>query len=365
MKIQMKISVITVCYNSVNTIEKAIKSVVSQDYSDKEYIVVDGGSTDGTIDIIKKYDKNINKWISEPDKGIFDAMNKGIGMATGDVIAFLNSDDWYLANALVLVYDAFVSNDCDCVCCDNYVMKEDGSKVYYDVSDLCIEDMYKRMIYFHSAIFARKEMFQKEHNFDLSYKIAADYDWMLRIMQKGARILYLHKPVFTFCYGGISSVNEIECAREARKIATYHLPIEKKSYINDIDDRYFEIAACASDREWINRSIKAIIKNDLPIILWGAGYRGKQCLTWLQKADIKVLGIVDTNEDKWGNELQGVLIYSPQILKDKISNLIITPDKCIDDIQKQIFLLQEETKVYVLKKLWREMVENFSKSRAL
>lgn len=126
----MKITVITVCFNSVVTIEKAIKSVINQDYLDKEYIIVDGGSTDGTLDIIRKYEKYITRWISEPDNGIFDAMNKGIEMASGDVIAFLNSDDWYMDSALSMVHEAFRENDCDCVCCDNYVIQKDGSQLY-------------------------------------------------------------------------------------------------------------------------------------------------------------------------------------------------------------------------------------------
>ena len=91
----MKISIITVCYNSAATIEKTIRSVVEQTYPNVEYIVVDGNSKDATVAIIKKNDAIINKWISEPDKGLYDAMNKGIGMATGDVVGILNSDDTF------------------------------------------------------------------------------------------------------------------------------------------------------------------------------------------------------------------------------------------------------------------------------
>lgn len=353
----MKITVITVCFNSVDTIEKAIKSVINQDYLDKEYIIVDGGSTDGTLDIIRKYEDYITKWISESDNGIFDAMNKGIGMASGDVIAFLNSDDWYMDSALSMVHDAFRENDCDCVCCDNYVIQKDGSQVYYDASKLSVDDMYKRMIYFHSAIFARKELFRQSDNFDLKYRIAADYDWMLRAMNKGARLLYLHKPVFTFCYGGISSVNEVECAKEAREIALQHLPVDKKRYLKEIDDRYFEIAACRSNKEWVSSSIKMTLNMDITIILWGAGYRGKQCLTWLQKADIQVFGIVDSNRAKWGDKLEEVMVQPPQILEGKTCNLIITPDRCKEEIYEQINSFKGEIYIYELKDLWRKMVE--------
>ena len=220
----MKITVITVCLNSVNTIEKTLKSVINQGYTDLEYIVVDGGSTDGTLEILNRYGTFIDRWISEPDNGIFDAMNKGIELSTGDVIAFLNSDDWYEINTINIVAKVFIEEDFDCICCDNYVVKKDGSTVYYNATDKSLNDLYFRMIYFHSAIFCRKEFFKKKGNFNLKYKIAADYDWFLRIVRQGIRVCNIHKPVFTFCYGGISSVNEIDCAREARQIAIEHLP---------------------------------------------------------------------------------------------------------------------------------------------
>lgn len=354
----MKITVITVCFNSVDTIEKAIESVINQDYPDKEYIIVDGGSTDGTVNIIKKYENCISRWISEPDDGIFDAMNKGIHMATGNVIAFLNSDDWYVESALSMVCEVFEKNDCDCVCCDNYVIQQDGSQVYYDASNLSQEDMYKRMIYFHSAIFAKKELFEKSNNFDLTYRIAADYDWILRAIEKGARLFYLHKPIFTFCYGGVSSVNEIECAREAKEIAIRHLPIDKKDYLEDINDRYYGIVACASSKEWIVCNIKKALHNEVPIVLWGTGDRGKQCMTWLKKADIQIMAVIDGNKDKWGKFFQGMEIQTPQYLKGKACNLIITPDKYREEINEQIYCYQDEIFVYGLKELWRKMVLN-------
>lgn len=95
MEEQLKISIVTVSYNAAKTIEQTIKSVINQTYSNIEYIVIDGGSTDGTVDIIRKYEDRIAYWVSEPDGGIFDAMNKGIKVATGEVVGIINSDDWY------------------------------------------------------------------------------------------------------------------------------------------------------------------------------------------------------------------------------------------------------------------------------
>ena len=110
----MKITIITVCMNSVNTIEKTIRRVIEQEYSDLEYIVIDGGSTDGTLEVLRQYESYIDKWISEPDNGIYDAMNKGIELSTGEVIAFLNSDDWYEKDAIKIVENAFMEGEFDC-----------------------------------------------------------------------------------------------------------------------------------------------------------------------------------------------------------------------------------------------------------
>lgn len=97
------ISVITVSYNAVSTIEQTILSVINQTYSNIEYIIIDGGSTDGTIDIIRRYEDKIAYWVSEPDRGIYDAMNKGASKANGEYIAFLNSDDWYELDAVSII----------------------------------------------------------------------------------------------------------------------------------------------------------------------------------------------------------------------------------------------------------------------
>jgi glycosyltransferase involved in cell wall biosynthesis len=97
----MKVSIITVCYNSASHVEDAINSVAAQDYGNIEHIIIDGGSTDGTIALLEKHDGRIASWISEPDRGIYDAMNKGIGMATGEVIGLLNSDDFYYNSSII------------------------------------------------------------------------------------------------------------------------------------------------------------------------------------------------------------------------------------------------------------------------
>lgn len=116
----MRVSIITVCYNRVETIERAIRSVSKQGYEDMEYIIIDGGSTDGTVDIIKKYERDIAYWVSEKDDGIYEAMNKGLSHATGEIVAFLNSDDWYEENIISKIAQRFEDKKVRILCGDVY-----------------------------------------------------------------------------------------------------------------------------------------------------------------------------------------------------------------------------------------------------
>ncbi len=181
----MKVSIITPTFNSAETLENTIKSVLSQSYPDIEYIIVDGKSTDNTLDIVKKYDK-INKVISEPDKGIYDAMNKGIRLATGDVVGILNSDDIYASeNVIDRVVKAIKETDC---CWGNllYVDKKDENKTIRRwISSEYKEDLFEKGWHPpHSTFFVKKNVYDRYGVFNLNFKIAADYELMLRLLEK-------------------------------------------------------------------------------------------------------------------------------------------------------------------------------------
>lgn len=332
----MKITIITVCLNSVKTIERAVKSVVGQNYHDLEYIVVDGGSTDGTTGVLHKYGAYIDKLLSEPDRGIFDAMNKGIRLATGDVIAFLNSDDWYEQDVFSEVERAFLDGNCDCICFDNFVLDKEGNVVYYDASDRNFDDLYIQMIYYHSAIFCKKEFFNKERNFNLKYKLAADYDWLLKTLKQGLKIQYVHKPVFTFCYGGISSVNQIACAWEAKHIALCHLPADRQEYTRKISERFQKVIIDEIDSVTLYQAVSDIFAKGSENILWGAGNIGREYLCWFHKLGIEIGAVVDRNEKLWGKDLQGVGIYPPHILEKISCNLFIATDRYVTEIENEV-----------------------------
>lgn len=191
----MKITIITVCLNSEKTIEDAIKSVAIQSYRNIEYIVIDGLSTDSTLDKLNRYSKVITKRISEKDGGIYDAMNKGISMATGDIIGILNSDDYY-ANSLVIekVVRRMEESTADALFADLvYVRPDNLDKVvrYYSGYAFNPEKFAWGCMPPHPTFFVRRRLYDEYGVFRSGYKIAADYEL-------AARMLYKHKAHFTY-----------------------------------------------------------------------------------------------------------------------------------------------------------------------
>lgn len=184
----MKISVITATYNSEKTLKDTIDSVLSQSHKNVEYIIIDGGSVDGTMGIVRAYGSSISKVISEPDKGIYDAMNKGIKLATGDIVGILNSDDLYNnEHVLSEVVNAFESNNADAVYGDLvYVDKRNTNKIirYWKSNQYKPGDFFKGWHPPHPAFFVKKEIYQKHGVFDCSLDVSADFELMLRFIEK-------------------------------------------------------------------------------------------------------------------------------------------------------------------------------------
>lgn len=169
----LKITVITVCYNTVETIEETILSVINQTYENIEYVIIDGGSMDGTVDVIKKYSDRISYWISEPDMGIYDAMNKGIKAATGDYINFMNAGDSFYENSVL--ESVACSIDRKAVIVYGQLMKIFNRFRFISVPKaINLEDMRGDTRLPHQAMFARTD-YQKAHPFDTSYRSAADF----------------------------------------------------------------------------------------------------------------------------------------------------------------------------------------------
>ena len=198
------ISIITVSYNAVKTIEETILSVLNQTYHNIEYIIIDGGSTDGTIDIIKKYQDRISYWVSEPDKGIYDAMNKGIAKANGELIGIINSDDWYELDAVQNVVLEF-NNTRPAIYHGGLNIVKDDIVFYISKASIKIKRLKKGMVINHPATFVCKKIYDEIGVFSTSYKIASDYDFILRAFMKGYEFKSINKVLANFRIGGVST----------------------------------------------------------------------------------------------------------------------------------------------------------------
>ena len=206
----MKVSIITVCYNSAKTLEHTIQSVLGQDYPEIEYIVVDGASKDGTLEIIQKHQSTISKWISESDRGMYDAMNKGIAMATGEVIGILNSDDVYMNNHAVSDLISKMQKDhADVVFADLILVDESQPEKilrYYDSGQFNPDRFRFGWMPAHPTVFVKKRIYDEVGLFKTDYQIAADYEMLIRILAVNkTSYTYLAKPVVRMRAGGTST----------------------------------------------------------------------------------------------------------------------------------------------------------------
>lgn len=204
----LKISLITVCLNAQNTIGRCIDSVIVQNYSNIEYIVIDGASTDGTLQIIRQHGQFVSHLVSEPDAGIYDAMNKGIRLATGDVIGILNADDFFAADdVLSSIAAAFNNSYSDIVYGNLNYLKPDGR-----VLRIWTSGSYKRGMFNwgwmppHPAFYCRRPIFERLGYYDTAFGTAADYELMLRFLHLNKlSVNYLNKTLVNMVTGGASN----------------------------------------------------------------------------------------------------------------------------------------------------------------
>ncbi len=206
----MKISIITVSYNAEKTLERTLNSVAQQAYPNVEHILIDGGSTDTSMAIASKAGKHLAKAISEPDEGIYDAMNKGLAMATGDVVAFLNADDFYpLDNILSQVADMMVGNKLDILTGNAIFFRpqsEDKIVRVYNSGRFTPHKLVSGLIPAHPALFIRRDFLIRAKGFKTDYKIAGDFELIARIlMNQKVEMGHLPKVLVKMQLGGIST----------------------------------------------------------------------------------------------------------------------------------------------------------------
>ncbi|MBK7627789.1 MAG: glycosyltransferase [Bacteroidales bacterium] len=187
------VSIVTVVRNGVKTLQRTISSIANQTYKNIEFIIIDGNSSDGTVDIIKRNEHLIDHWISEPDAGIYDAMNKGIKIAKGDWINFMNSDDEFLSpNTLSNIFHSTISPTISIVYGD-LIAYDQANLLELKVKAKKIKDIWKRMCFSHQACFVKGNV-MRANNFNLNFTLAADYYLMLSLFKSGHEFLYIPEP---------------------------------------------------------------------------------------------------------------------------------------------------------------------------
>jgi len=213
------ISIITVTYNAGDFIEKTIENVALQTYPNIEYIIVDGGSTDHTVEIIKKHTNVVTRWISEPDKGIYDAMNKGIKMSTGELIGIVNASDYYEPNAIEVMANAYQNHkDCGIFHGNINLLNEDGSFFKLKKPDTDLTHLSNGFTLYHPTFFVTRATYEQRGLYDTQFKITADYDFALRCSLACVKFYYVDKVISNFCIGGISSTDRAKCLEESRQV---------------------------------------------------------------------------------------------------------------------------------------------------
>lgn len=221
----MKVSIITVCYNSATTIEDTIRSVLSQSYQDIEYIIIDGESSDNTMDIVKRYQDRISKVVSEKDRGIYDAINKGIKLSSGSIVGILNADDFYIDTCVIgEVVNKIKSEKVDSLYSDLYYV--DAINTNKIIRNWKSGEYNRKNFLFgwmppHPTFFVKREVYEKYGLFNLTLKSAADYELMLRFLFKNnISACYHPRPLVRMRMGGVSNSslwNRIEANKEDRK----------------------------------------------------------------------------------------------------------------------------------------------------
>lgn len=359
----MRISIITVCLNSERTIEQTIQSVIGQKYEDCEYIVIDGCSTDNTLEILDKYKKDISIIISEHDSGIYDAMNKGISLATGDIIGIINSDDWYEPGVFKIIAKHFEESDAEVVYGNVNVWKGNGELEDYSIAD-SLERIRTEMSISHPSVFIKKNVYAKHGVFQLEYMICADYELLLRFYSKGVKFVCIDKVLANFRRGGISGKQGSKLKKEALEIALNYLsyaPLTERSYLKTLlihrwKAFYFENILYESAHLLLGvltNKLGVDIRDD--IVIFGAGKWGMKMYDILSQKEMCPLFIVDNDEKKWSQEKNIRPVFSPIHLKNFKGILLIMVGEFSSEILSQVEEIHNP-EIYCI--LWDEIVDS-------
>jgi len=358
-----KISIITACYNAENTIEQAIQSVLGQTYENIEYIIVDGASTDGTMEIVEKYRNKIDVVVSESDKGVYDAFNKGVGLATGDFINFMNADDYFSTNTILEKIVSHILNHPNLMLLHGNVkaIDETTGHWHYRGQSLSFKDFEKGQMCPHQSVFTRRELFTEFGGFNLAYKILADVDFTIKCFKKYEEyIKYVPIEVAHFRLGGLSSSLQHE------KNMHYENAIIHFNHFGNIPDyvkgslENFETSHINSTyQQWLESFLIGRKRlgnlDNLRIAIFGTKKNATYLYHDLKERGGEVVCFLD-NDDRMHNQLlHDIPINSPSnLIEDEVDAIVISIERydAAQSIKAQLQQDFKSLKIYT----WHELV---------
>ncbi len=345
-----RVSIITVVRNGAETIEQTILSVLGQTYKNIEYIIIDGQSTDGTLQIIEKYSQFIASFISEADEGLYDAMNKGIQRATGEIIGIINSDDWYAEDAVEQVVNHFNKYDVDVVYGNVVHVYQDGSKKLWKNTPL--ETIRYRTVVQHPSVFIKKNIYNQYGGFDIDYSVSADYELLLRLYSKDIRFGFVNSIVAYYRRGGFSSKFHRKGIEEHREISLKYInsSLDKMETLGKIKDWYkwssFSLEI-KNRKQLLAELLCTYFQKDLQeISILGTGIWSEECYRALN-GQIEVAFFADNDPTKWDKEIHGIKVVTPQEICDKDESILIAVRDDGEKIKEQLKRIKDVELKYV------------------
>ncbi len=360
----IKVSVITPCLNSEKTIRDTIESVLGQTYKNIEYILVDGGSTDRTVEIIEEYLPIFGSRLqctSEKDQGIYDAMNKGLSLASGDMVGIINSDDWYEPDAVEKAVDCFRESNAGVVFGEIWLIDPNGKK------QSCTKNS---MLPPHPSMFVKREIYQEYGVFDTNYKIAADYELTLRLRAQGVSFAHIDGILANFRTEGVSNLKKADCIEETYQINLKYADrcvngILNREIAEELYSRSRLLYISKNNPGKIIRVLERKFSDlDRGIVIFGTGNWGRELHTVLRNCNIEIPFFVDNDNKKWGFEWEGSKIFSPEILKDYNGAICIAVKKFQKELCEQVHKYADgNLSVGVYDKLWGAVVRDLELCR--